>query len=204
MNRILIVCSILALWLCCGCSMRNGVLTKFDPLTDNEYNRYYKLSGPMEKVTSITIHNTANKATAMEERNYLNRRHDKVFISFHYAVDEKKAVQIMPENIHGWHAGDGRGKGNMESIAIEICRSTHPDLTLYSQAEENAVHLAAWLLDKHHLSIDDLRMHKDWSGKHCPHRILDDNSWDSFKQRVAQSMATLKRMNRIRKRINSK
>ena len=161
-------------------------------LEDNEYNRKFKLPAPFEKVTTITIHNTANKASAIDERNYLNNRRDNVSISFHYAVDEKEAIQIMPLEIHGWHAGDGHGKGNMESIAIEICRSTHPDLKLYEKSEANAVILAAMLLKKYHLTTKDLRMHYNWSGKHCPHRILDANSWEDFKKRVAKAMKTLK------------
>lgn len=44
-------------------------------------------------------------------------------VSFHFAVDEREAVQILPLAIHGWHAGDGRGPGNTESIGVEICRS---------------------------------------------------------------------------------
>ena len=160
-------------------------------LDDNEYNRKYKLPGPFKKVTTITIHNTANKVTAIEERNYLNNRRDNTSISFHYAVDEKEAIQIMPLKTHAWHAGDGHGKGNMESIAIEICRSTHPDLKLYEKSEANAVILAAMLLKKFHLTTKDLRMHQDWSGKKCPHRIIEANSWEDFKKRVAKTMKAL-------------
>ena len=157
-------------------------------LENNEYNRRRKLPGPFKKVTTVTIHNTANKAAAIEERNYLNNRRDEVSISFHFAVDEKEAIQIMPLEIHAWHAGDGHGKGNMESIAIEICRSTHPDRSLYEKSEANAVILAAQLLKKLHLKPTDLRMHKDWSGKYCPHRILEANSWEDFRKRVARMM----------------
>ncbi|MDD4817480.1 MAG: N-acetylmuramoyl-L-alanine amidase [Victivallaceae bacterium] len=154
-------------------------------LDETPYNLKYKLAGAMPDVQYITIHNTANSATAMQERNYLNNRQDNQYISFHFAVDETQAVQIMPLNVHGWHAGDGHGDGNMKSIGVEICRSTIYSSDIYYRAEDNAVKLAAYLLYATGLTVDDLRMHYDWSGKKCPHRIIEDNSWESFKKRVA-------------------
>ena len=166
-------------------------------LDENEYNLKYKLPGPMPEVKYITIHNTANKASAVAERTYLNNRQDNVSISFHYAVDEDGAVQILPLDTHGWHAADGRGDGNMKSIGIEICRSTLYDGDLYPRSEENAVKLAAYLLYIYHLTPDDLRMHNDWyPKKKCPHRIIEDNRWPEFKARVAASLAELKRQNK--------
>ncbi|MEA4862968.1 MAG: N-acetylmuramoyl-L-alanine amidase [Victivallaceae bacterium] len=155
-----------------------------DLLDETPYNLKYKLPGPMT-AEYITIHNTANSASAAAERNYLNSRQDNQYISFHFAVDETEAVQIMPLDIHGWHAGDGHGDGNMKSIGIEICRSTIYSSDIYYRAEANAVKLAAYLLYVTGLTVDDLRMHYDWSGKICPHRIIEDKSWESFKQRVA-------------------
>ena len=35
-----------------------------------------------------------------------------------------------------------------------------------------------------------LRMHRDWSGKFCPHRILEENSWADFRDTVAGLAAT--------------
>ena len=169
----------------------NGLRVVQDFLADNPYNRQYKMPGEFEKVKYITIHNTANKATAQNERDYLNNRRDHEHISFQFAVDENEAIQIMPMTARGWHAGDGRGDGNTSSIAIEICRSTSPDKELYRRSEENAVKLAAWLLTVNNLTIDDLRMHQHWSGKNCPHRILDEGRWEEFKARVAESKRKL-------------
>ncbi len=186
----------LAALLVTGCSntkVRNGLLIEKNLLEENEYNLAYKLPGPMEPgVKYITIHNTANVGPAIAERNYLNNRRDNVPLSFHYAVDETKAIQIMPLDIHGWHAGDGRGEGNMASIGIEICRSLDYKSDLYDRAEENAVKLTAYLLYIYDMDIDAVRKHEDWSGKKCPHRILEDNRWPEFKQRIADSLANLK------------
>ncbi len=168
-----------------------GLKIVYAYLDDNQYNRRYKLPAPMNKIKTVTIHNTAGYISAMEERDRVNNLRNNVSLSFHYAVDENKAVQLVPLNIHTWHAGDGaKGEGNLYSISIEICRSlcTGEKEKLYRQAEENAVILAAHLLDAHNLPISALRKHQDWSGKNCPHKILDENRWEEFKSKVAKKM----------------
>jgi len=71
--------------------------------------------------TRIVVHNTANDASAANEINYMINNSNEV--SFHYAVDDKQIVQGVPTNRNTWNAGDGSGKGNRESISIEICYS---------------------------------------------------------------------------------
>ncbi len=157
----------------------------------NDYNRRHKLPGKFRKVRYITIHNTAEPFTARQERDRVDFRRDGVHVSFHYAVDEREIVQILPLDTHGWHAGDGaRGPGNSESIGIEICRSQCRDDVdwLYRRSEANAVLLAASLLKHYGLSVDDLRMHYDWIRKFCPHRILEEKRWDDFRKRVAAAL----------------
>ena len=168
-----------------------GLKIVYAYLDDNQYNRRYKLPAPMAKIKTVTIHNTAGYISAMEERDRVNNLRNNASVSFHFAVDEDKAVQLVPLNIHTWHAGDGsKGEGNLYSISIEICRSlcTGEKEKLYRQAEENAVILAAHLLDAHNLPISALRKHQDWSGKNCPHKILDENRWEEFKSKVAKKM----------------
>lgn len=150
-------------------------------------------TGPMTHVKYITIHNTAEPFSALQERDRVYYRDGNT--SFHFAVDEAGAVQILPLDRHGWHAGDGRGEGNMSSIGIEICRShCRGDRDeLYRRSENNAVILAALLLEKFQLDTDRLRMHQDWSGKFCPHRILEENRWSEFKNRVNRTREELKK-----------
>jgi len=165
----------------------NGWPLLLAPIDDTEYNRKYKFAGPMVGVRYITIHNTAGYISAWDERNRVNdSRADRKAVSFHFAVDEKWAVQLLPLDQCGWHAGDLHGDGNMHSIAIEICRSncTGKDEPLYRRSEANAVLLAAWLLDSYRLPDNALKKHQDWSGKNCPHRILDEKRWDEFCKRV--------------------
>lgn len=159
-------------------------------IDDNEYNR--QKYEPEAEIKYVTIHNTAEPYNAFQERTRVNLRTTSV-TSFHFCVDENEAVQILPDYTHGWHAGDGRKDGNMHSIGIEIARSQciGPDNDLYLRSERNAAALAAYLLKKYGLTPDDLRMHYDWIGKHCPHRILDAGSWEDFKATVAELMEVI-------------
>ncbi len=135
--------------------------------------------------TCIVIHNTANDATAENEINYMLSNDKET--SFHFAVDDSKIVQGIELNRNAWHAGDGNGPGNMEGIAIEICFSKSGG-TRFEKAQENAAELTAYLLKKYGWGIDRVTKHGDYSGKHCPHRTLDDYGWDFFLDLVKKYM----------------
>ena len=139
----------------------------------------------------VTIHNTAEPFSAFDERDRVANRRD-ARTSFHFAVDEREIVQLLPLHFHGWHAGDGEGDGNLRSVGIEICRSVFREKNgwLYRRAEENASLLAAALLRHFGLPLSALRMHRDWSGKCCPHRILEAESWKAFVSRVASHLSS--------------
>ena len=133
----------------------------------------------------ITIHNTANDASAANEIAYMKRNS---YNSYHFAVDDLEARQGLPLDRNNFSCGDGaNGTGNRKSIAIEICYSKSGGAR-YVQAEENCVQLVAYLLKKYGLGVDRVKKHQDWSGKYCPHRILAENRWESFKNRIRQAM----------------
>ena len=129
----------------------------------------------------ITIHNTANDASALNEIAYMKRNN---YNSYHFAVDDVEARQGLPLDRNNFSCGDGaNGTGNRKSIAIEICYSKSGGVR-YVQAEENCVQLVAYLLKKYGLGVDRVKKHQDWSGKYCPHRILAENRWETFKNRI--------------------
>ena len=131
----------------------------------------------------ITIHNTANDASARNEIAYMTNNNQEV--SYHYAVDDVEAIQGLPLNRNGWHAGDGgNGRGNRTTIAIEICHSLTKGNPKYAKSEDNGAKLTAILLHQYGWDIDRIRKHQDWSGKYCPHRILDNGNWEGFKGKV--------------------
>lgn len=124
----------------------------------------------------ITIHNTANDASAMAEISYMIGNNNQV--SFHDAVDDYQVVRGIEHNRNAWHAGDGaNGFGNRNTIGVEICYSLSGG-SRFTQAEKNGAWYIAYLMKQYGWGfdrIDDKRIgtHQNRSGKYCPHRTLD-------------------------------
>lgn len=133
----------------------------------------------------ITVHNTANDASVANEIKYMINNNNQV--SYHVAVDDKEVIQAIPFNRNAWHCGDGQGNGNRKSIGVEICYSKSGGAR-YTAAEENAVHYIAKLLKQYGWGIERVKKHQDWNGKYCPHRILSENRWGSFLDRIEAAM----------------
>ncbi|MBB6716163.1 peptidoglycan recognition protein family protein, partial [Clostridium gasigenes] len=127
----------------------------------------------------ITVHNTANDASANNEVSYM-RNNDKE-VSFTYAVDDIEIVQGLLANRNGWHSGDGgNGYGNRKTISIEICYSKSGG-PKFDKAEENAADLIAMLLKQNGWGINKVYTHMyfDRYKKYCPARTMD-KGWNRF------------------------
>ena len=145
----------------------------------------YNIKCPYEMTPEyITVHNTANDASALNEISYMSSNNNEV--SYHFAVDDKMIVQGLPLDRNGWHAGDGNGTGNRKSIGIEICYSKSGG-DKFTKAENNAVELIAQLLKERGWGIDRVKKHQDWSNKYCPHRTLD-LGWDRFIKMIEEKL----------------
>ena len=137
----------------------------------------------------ITVHNTANKASAMAEVSYMVGNNNTV--SFHYAIDDYRIVQGVEENRNTFHAGDGRnGKGNRNKISIEICYSTHPDSSLFTKAELLTAKFIAYKLKEKGWGIERVSKHQDFSKKYCPHKTLD-LGWERFLNLIRAELGIL-------------
>ncbi|WP_324728760.1 N-acetylmuramoyl-L-alanine amidase [Lysinibacillus fusiformis] len=154
----------------------------------------YSIKAPHTMVPQfITVHNTANDATAAKEIEYMINNNNQV--SYHVAVDDKEVIQAIPFNRSAWHCGDGGGdkdpnalkKGNRTSIGVEICYSKSGGVR-YGVAEENAVQYISKLLKQLGWGIERVKKHQDWNGKYCPHRILSEDRWNSFLNRIKKAM----------------
>jgi hypothetical protein len=135
----------------------------------------------------ITVHNTANDASAMSEISYMLGNNN--YNSFHYAVDDYRAVQGLELNRNGFHASDGaNGFGNRKTIGIEICYSKSGG-ERFLKAEENAAELIAGLLKQYNWGIEKVKRHHDYDpwGKYCPHRTMD-LGWERFLRMIEEKM----------------
>ncbi|MCY7952932.1 N-acetylmuramoyl-L-alanine amidase [Bacillus inaquosorum] len=147
-----------------------------------------KCPNPM-KAEYITIHNTANDASAANEISYMKNNSSST--SFHFAVDDKQVIQGIPTNRNAWHTGDGtNGTGNRKSIGVEICYSKSGGAR-YKAAEKLAIKFVAQLLKERGWGIDRVRKHQDWNGKYCPHRILSEGRWNQVKAAIEAELKAL-------------
>lgn len=149
--------------------------------------------GEKRKIKYIVVHETGNtgrNANAASHNNYLHTKADSQKKSWHYTVDDKEIYYHIPDNEIAFHAGDGlaRDGGNKNGIGIEMCINPESD---YEQALKNTAKLAAMLLTAYDLSIESLKKHEDFSGKHCPHILLSQNRWDEFVFMVQEEMKQL-------------
>lgn len=129
----------------------------------------------------IIVHNTANNASAMSEISYMLNNSNQV--SYHFAVDNTRAVQGIPLNRNTWNAGDGAtGKGNRQGISVEICHSTG-NVETFKQAEKNAAKLVAMLLKQYGWDTSAVTKHEDYSATNCPHKTLS-LGWERFMELV--------------------
>ncbi|PEF43824.1 N-acetylmuramoyl-L-alanine amidase [Bacillus cereus] len=135
----------------------------------------------------ITIHKTANTArgaNAESHAKYLyNQATSGTFrtASWHFTVDDKQIYQHLPTNENGWHAGDGNGPGNLQSIGIEIAVNQDGD---YNKALENAKRLAGYLMNKEGIPASNVVKHQHWSGKKCPDIMISRGNFAGFVQGV--------------------
>ena len=135
----------------------------------------------------ITIHETANLtagAGAQAHANLQTRGNSRT-ASWHYQVDDKIAIQSFEDDVVCFHAGTT--EGNATSIGIEICVNSDGD---FKKAVQNAAELAAMLMKRHGLDLDDIVQHNHFSGKNCPTFLRSGRkgiNWTDFKKMVASA-----------------
>ncbi|MFS0785019.1 N-acetylmuramoyl-L-alanine amidase [Shouchella sp. 1P09AA] len=124
----------------------------------------------------ITIHETANISTGANAKmhaSYLkgtdaqNRQ-----VSWHITVDDTQAIQHLPFNEKGWHAGSN---GNKQSIGIEICVNQDGN---FETARINTLSVVRQIMKELGIDAASIVSHKHWTGKNCPANLL--NSWNGF------------------------
>lgn len=148
---------------------------------DNQPNETF----PGGTADFITIHMTGNRSPGADARSHAYWMYNNAPYSWHATVDDREIWQSLPWTRRGWHAGDGNyGRGNLESIGIEICMHQGID---QERAYENAAALVAWLRLQGHGKAGIVQ-HYNWTGKNCPQLIREagPHKWLWFLARVQE------------------
>lgn len=138
---------------------------------------------------AVCIHNTEDLANVSDDAEQYTRATwpncNMGGVVVHYYVDELGAWQNLREEEQGWHAGDGAGPGNTQSVAIEIIMDGSTGANNV-KAEDNGARLAAAILHRWGLGIQDLHSHYFYSltspKKNCPLYIRPH--WSAFEAKV--------------------
>lgn len=145
----------------------------------------------------ITIHDTGNTsrgANALMHARYINNGSN---VTWHYTVDNIQVIQHFPDSVQCWHAGDGKGKGNTESIGIEMC--INPDGN-FSKTVDNAVELVIHLMKKHNIPMNRVVQHNHWSGKNCPNSLRNNRygiTWGQFLAKIESKVKSESTSNKL-------
>ena len=140
----------------------------------------------------ITIHNTGNPDKGAGAKNHAAYAKSdgaaNVPVSWHYTVDEQVIYQHLPDKEDAYHAGDGGGNGNRQSIGIEICMNSDGDLR---GATDNAAWLTAQLCKKYGIPAENIVQHNRWSGKDCPKMLRSGKpyDWNTFISKVKKELS---------------
>lgn len=141
----------------------------------------------------ITIHDTGNTrpgAGAANHANYL--RGDaaaKGMVSWHLTVDEFDVYQSLPFNECGYHAGDGAGPGNRQSIGVEMCMHLDGDR---KKIEAKGAAAIAQLIQTIPTLLpfpECVVQHNHWSGKNCPQILrARKGGWEGFLKAIEKEL----------------
>ncbi len=114
----------------------------------------------------ITLHETGNTSRGANARAHAKYLKGGCEESWHYTVDSDRAVQHLPDEEVGFHAGTREGNDN--SIGIEVCVNSDGDL---KKAYENTARLCKSLCQKHGIARENIVFHRHWNGKDCPKNL---------------------------------
>jgi len=142
--------------------------------------------------TYITIHSTQNWSRTSHAVNHMIAlsNYKTGGNSWHFTVDQYRAIQHLKLNETGAHAGNSTG--NAKSIGIEMCENRGSNL---HATVERAARLTAWLMLKEGIPIERVVPHYHWdrggrdAHKNCPHFLMESDGkpgakWYAFKKKV--------------------
>ena len=130
----------------------------------NPYSRPHIMR---DRTTKVAVHYVGNPGTsALANRNYFNnlaKNHSR-YVSSNYIIGiDGEVIECVPPDEIAYCTN----QANAYSVSIECC---HPDETgKFTDATETSLaELCVYLLDRYHLTADDIIRHYDVTGKQCP------------------------------------
>ena len=183
-------------------------------------NKFSRPQIPLKNVTKIAVHYVGNKgSSAIANRNYFEDLKEQIpdksgkyclnkdgtyltykgskvkvrYVSSHFLVGlQGEIIQNIPLNEWSYCTNQANGY----SISIECC---HPDSTgkFTAETENSLAELCAYLLEKFHLTVNDIIRHYDVTGKQCPlywsptkyqSKEIADRRFNDFKDKVRKLM----------------
>lgn len=143
------------------------------------------------KADSVTIHQTGNTNKGANAKMHAKLQSGVYGASWQWQVDDVEAIQSFENNVSCYHASDGRGPGNLNSIAIEGCINVDGD---YVKTVHNMAELAAIVLKEIGKDTNSMFQHNHFDTKYrknCPAQIRagkDGINWALFVQMVKDNM----------------
>ncbi|PIJ96857.1 peptidoglycan recognition protein family protein [Lysinibacillus sphaericus] len=138
----------------------------------------------------VCIHETDNtkKGSGADNHARMQANGNSRKASWHWSVDDKKAVQSFTHDWQCWAAGSTQG--NNEAIQVEMCVNSDGD---YVRTIQNTAALVAKILKDESLTINDVVQHNFYSGKNCPSKMRSTSApfpWSSLQMIKANMQAT--------------
>jgi hypothetical protein len=142
-----------------------------------------------------TCHDTANPRPGMgarAHRNFVASGGGPAGVSFSFAVDSERAVQILPENAVNY--AQGNNLGNRTSFSVEMCVNSDGD---WERTQDNTARLFACVLVANGLSAGDVVQHNFWprpNGTHkdCPKKLRSEpGAWERLLVMIDRYMVAL-------------
>ncbi len=146
---------------------------------------------------NITVHHTDNEKRGADARAHAKflkttghyvHKGKTTWVSWHFTVDDKRAVRHLPLAEVGYHSPNG----NAKSLGVEVCMNEGID---QEAAFLRAARLVAALLYDHKLDLTAVVPHHHWTRKNCPSLLLTNGKpgakWESFKRLVGQQLASI-------------
>lgn len=125
----------------------------------------------------IVIHWVGSVSTAAANAKYFKTYRGS---SAHYFVDGSGIVQIIEDWNVAWHCGTKsryyhKYCRNSNSIGIEMCLDSKNHIA--TSTIEHTAKLVQYLMDKYHITAENVVRHYDVTHKSCPGIYVDNKAW---------------------------